>query len=68
LFTDYEAWFKPKRWIRNTDKYDKTKSPLVRVFFNNYFGAEWVLLYFKQYEKVKHTAYGYYINPQKVER
>jgi predicted Zn-dependent peptidase len=69
LFTDYDMVQAETRWIRNTDKYDETKSPLVTVF-NNYFGGGMGSVVFQTIRESKalaYSTYGYYINPQKAE-
>jgi predicted Zn-dependent peptidase len=69
LFTDYDMVQAETRWIRNTDKYDETKSPLVTVF-NNYFGGGMGSVVFQTIRESKalaYSTYGYYINPQKSE-
>jgi predicted Zn-dependent peptidase len=69
LFTDYDMVQAETRWIRNTDKYDESKSPLVTVF-NNYFGGGMGSVVFQTIRESKalaYSTYGYYINPQKAE-
>ncbi len=67
LFTDYDMVQAETRWIRNTEKYDPAKTPMVSVF-NNYFGGGMGSIVFQTIRESKALAYstfGYYVQPQK---
>ena len=67
LFTDYDMVQAETRWIRNTEKYDPSKTTMVNVF-NNYFGGGMGSIVFQTIRESKalaYSTYGYYVSPQK---
>ena len=67
LFTDYDMVQAETRWIRNTEKYDPSKTTMVNVF-NNYFGGGMGSIVFQTIRESKalaYSTYGYYVQPSK---
>ena len=67
LFTDYDMVQAETRWIRNTEKYDPSKTTMISVF-NNYFGGGMGSIVFQTIRESKalaYSTYGYYVQPQK---
>lgn len=67
LFTDYDMVQAETRWIRNTEKFDPSKTTMVNVF-NNYFGGGMGSLVFQTIRESKalaYSTYGYYVQPAK---
>ena len=69
LFTDYDMVQAETRWIRNTEKYDPSKTTIVNVF-NKYFGGGMGSIVFQTIRESKALAYstfGVYAAPAKKE-
>ncbi|AEW87230.1 M16 family metallopeptidase [Flavobacterium columnare] len=70
LFTDYDMVQAETRWIRNTEKYNANKTPIVNVF-NSYFGGGMGSIVFQTIRESKalaYSTYGYYVAPQKKDQ